>query len=418
MGSVKKRKNRERELTMDRNILTEYVRKTDKAQIENGFCYDQEQEYYPIDKTEDSMIPRNLLAKGSSSIESGIYEVEVNIKANTNIHRIFLFSNSRQLRDIISLEKGKCYKKTFFQSITQLIPDFEKECQTIESIYVTACVKETEEADVYCSFKKADTCRRIFICGDSTVTNQSARKPYLPGSSYGSWGQALPYFLEGRIAVDNQAHSGQTSKICLEEGHFQIVMDHIRQGDLCLIQFGHNDQKCEDLKASEGYRKRILLMISKLREKGAVPVLVTPLARNTWDAQGEYKDLLENYAQEIGKIGKEFQVPVIDIHQYAMQIWKQLGFLESTSYFYPNDYTHTNDFGSYMIAKKIAEELSEKFPAWIQLRLETDAMTVPKHLWERLQKVEKHIGESVPLSESERYHKMEMSLQSLLDSTF
>ena len=48
---------------MDRNILTEYVRKTDKAQIENGFCYDQEQEYYPIDKTEDSMIPRNLSCK-------------------------------------------------------------------------------------------------------------------------------------------------------------------------------------------------------------------------------------------------------------------------------------------------------------------------------------------------------------------
>lgn len=398
---------------MDKKRLTEYRKKTDQAQVENGFYYNQEQEYYPTDMAEDSMIPRTLLAQGSS-VESGIYEVEVNIQAAADIHRMFLFSNSRQLRDIISLKQGECYKKTFFQSVTQLIPDFEKECQTIHSVYVTACLKETENAEIHCFFKKAEECRRIFICGDSTVTNQPARQPYLSGSSYGSWGQALPYFLEGRIAVDNQAHSGQTSKICLEEGHFQIVMDHIRKGDLCLIQFGHNDQKCEDLKASEGYRDRIVLMISKLREKGAIPVLVTPLARNTWDSQGEYKDLLEKYAQEIEKIGKEFQVPVIDIHLYAMQIWKQLGFLESTSYFYPNDYTHTNDFGSYMIAKKIAEELYQYFPDWIQLRLETDAMSVPKHLWKRLQKIQKETEESVSISESERYHRMEMSLHSLL----
>ncbi len=51
----------------------------------------------------------------------------------------------------------------------------------------------------------------VYIAGDSTVTDQSAEYPYAPGTSYSGWGQMLAYFLPGRAAVSNHAHSGLTT---------------------------------------------------------------------------------------------------------------------------------------------------------------------------------------------------------------
>ena len=51
------------------------------------------------------------------------------------------------------------------------------------------------------------------------------------------------------------------------------------------------------LKAEEGYRANLLRYIRECRERGAFPILVTPLARNTWKGNdGSYNDLLEEYA--------------------------------------------------------------------------------------------------------------------------
>lgn len=197
----------------------------------------------------------------------------------------------------------------------------------------------------------------IYISGDSTVTDQSGTYPYQPGCCYSGWGQMLSAYLKTGISVSNHAHSGLTTESFRNEGHYQIIRRFIKPGDYYLIQFAHNDQKLPYLDASGGYRERIIAYIEEIRHCGAIPILITPLARNTWTGQGTYNDLLVDYAAECIRVGEEYQVPVIDLHQFSMDFIKQKGLDQAKSYFYPKDYTHTNDYGAYLMAGYVASKL-------------------------------------------------------------
>lgn len=199
----------------------------------------------------------------------------------------------------------------------------------------------------------------VYIAGDSTVTDQSADYPYLPGRSYCGWGQMLSAYLGNQMAVSNHAHSGLTTESFRSEGHYQILLERIGEGDICLIQFGHNDQKLMHLMAEGGYRENLIRYIEELRGKGAIPVLVTPLARNSWRGDGTYNDLLAHYEAACLSIGKEYQVPVVPLHQKSMELIKALGRDRAMRYFYPSDYTHSNDYGAYLFAGFVYEALCE-----------------------------------------------------------
>ena len=58
---------------------------------------------------------------------------------------------------------------------------------------------------------EAPDVRRIWVCGDSTVTDQTANLPYAPGTSYCGWGQMLPAYLPD-VCITNHAHSGLTTE--------------------------------------------------------------------------------------------------------------------------------------------------------------------------------------------------------------
>lgn len=213
-----------------------------------------------------------------------------------------------------------------------------------------------------------EECPVVYIAGDSTVTDQSAEYPYAPGTSYSGWGQMLAYFLPGRAAVSNHAHSGLTTESFREEGHYAIVEENLKAGDYVLIQFAHNDQKLPHLLANGGYRENLIRYIREIREKGAFPVLLTPIARNSWKgADGSYLDFLEEYAETVLSVGAEessedFQVPVIDLHKESMEFILKTGLEKAKAWFYPADYTHSNDFGAFRAAKAVAEGLKEICP--------------------------------------------------------
>jgi lysophospholipase L1-like esterase len=200
--------------------------------------------------------------------------------------------------------------------------------------------------------------KTIYLAGDSTVTDQSAEYPYTPSLSYGGWGQMLPAFLDGVYGVSNHSHSGLTTESFRTEGHYNILMEQIKSGDICLFQFGHNDQKLDHLKASEGYRVNLIQYIKEVREKGAIAILVTPLARNSWAEDGSvYHDLLKEYAEEVISLGRTMSVPVVDLHGKSMELIKEYGLEGSKQWFYPLDYTHTNDYGAWKMAGYVFKEL-------------------------------------------------------------
>jgi lysophospholipase L1-like esterase len=205
-------------------------------------------------------------------------------------------------------------------------------------------------------------CPTLYIAGDSTVTDQGCAYPYDPGSSYSGWGQMLSNYVKPGIAVSNHSHSGLTTESFRSEGHYSIIEEQIKPGDYFLMQFAHNDQKLPQLTARGGYQENLIRYISEIRAKSAFPVIVTPIARNTWKSDGSYNDLLEEFANVCKEIGQKLNVPVIDLHGKSMDFVIREGLEEAARYYFPKDYTHSNDYGAYLMARYIAEGCS-KLPA-------------------------------------------------------
>ncbi len=208
---------------------------------------------------------------------------------------------------------------------------------------------------------EARACPTIYLAGDSTVTDQPGAYPYAPGRCYGGWGQMLPAYLNTGVAVSNHAHSGLTTDSFRREGHYAVIDQYSRPGDYIFFQFGHNDQKLQELQARGGYRTNLIRYITETRDKDVLPVLVTPIARNTWRLRdGAYLDLLEEFADVCLDLGETYDLPVLDLHGRSMEYIRQKGLEGARPIFFPGDYTHTNDFGAYQMAGYVAEEIVKK----------------------------------------------------------
>ena len=286
----------------------------------------------------------------------GNYRVTVTIRAAEPMEDVLIFTGRRRLGYHGAIGAGEDFVYTMSVNVCDIIPRGQTQVYTDKSLDIAVLARrprisriEVEELD----------CPTVFIAGDSTVTDQGAEYPYAPGTSYSGWGQMISGYLNREVAVSNHAHSGLTTASFRDEGHYGIVQQYIRSGDYLLIQFAHNDQKLESLKAEEGYRANLLRYIGECRERGVFPILVTPLARNTWKGNdGSYNDLLEEYAAVCIRIGQQENLPVVDLHRRSMDFIVKTGLEASKSYFFPGDYTHGNDYGAYLMAGMVAEEIS------------------------------------------------------------
>lgn len=287
----------------------------------------------------------------------GNYQVDVTLYAGKDTEAL-VFLGRRRLAARICLHAGETVKRRFVTNICPIIPRTFTDAMEDLTLDVTVIGAGVHLCEVGIQPWQGPT---LYIAGDSTVTDQSADYPYLPGSSYCGWGQMLSAYLGEHMAVSNHAHSGLTTESFRSEGHYAILHERIKAGDLCLIQFGHNDQKLMHLLAEGGYRENLIRYIEELRKKQAIPVLVTPLARNSWRGGGAYNDLLEDYARVCVELGVTFHVPVLDLHKKSMAFVKAQGREAAKRFFFPSDYTHSNDYGAYLFAGFIYEEICEAF---------------------------------------------------------
>ena len=315
----------------------------------------------------------------------GNYQVRVVLHAAEKAE-VLLFLGRRRLswRGLLSGEAdagamhflGDClWEGTFVTNICPIIPRTFTEPMEDLTLDVTLLGRGVSLREVEVT---PWTGRTVYIAGDSTVTDQSADYPYLPGRSYCGWGQMLSAYLGSRMAVSNHAHSGLTTESFRSEGHYRILLERIKEGDICLIQFAHNDQKLMHLTAEGGYRENLIRYIEELRDKGAIPVLVTPLARNSWRGDnGTYNDLLEHYDAACVRIAEEYRVPVVPLHQKSMEFIVTCGRDRAMRYFYPSDYTHSNDYGAYLFAGFVYEALCNYEVAKVGETVYTDRWEPP-----------------------------------------
>lgn len=251
--------------------------------------------------------------------------------------------------------KGIVFRHTMTVNVCDIVPRGHTNRFEDKSLDITILADRPKISEM---IVEEISCPTLYIAGDSTVTDQSADYPYAPGTSYSGWGQMISAYLKGELAVSNHAHSGLTTASFREEGHYEILCDFAAKGDCCFFQFGHNDQKLDELKAWGGYRENLLRYLKECRERGIFPLIVTPIARNTWKGNdGSYNDLLEEYAQVCLEVGEQENVPVVDLHRRSMEFVVKNGLEASKAYFFPGDYTHSNDYGAYYMAGIVADEV-------------------------------------------------------------
>ncbi len=305
------------------------------------------------------------------------YRVTVGIETEETMEEALIFEGRRRLVFRGCIPAGEKFCFSFPVNVSDIIPRGQTEVYSDRTLDITVVADRPRLTEI--TVQEAE-CPTLYIAGDSTVTDQSAEYPYAPGTSYAGWGQMLPAWLNGSAAVSNHSHSGLTTDSFREEGHYAIIEGIGRSGDFILFQFGHNDQKLPELKAWEGYRDNLCRYIRESRERGMYPVLVTPLARNTWKGNsGSYNDLLEEYAEVCIAVGKEMEVPVLDLHGCSCEWIKEQGLEAVKPYFFPGDFTHTNDYGAWRMAGVVAGEIRrvcKDFPAQ-GYRFLADCVTVP-----------------------------------------
>ncbi len=221
----------------------------------------------------------------------------------------------------------------------------------------------------------------IYIVGDSTACEYGYDKNYAVFRA--GWGMYLSRYLSGNRKVVNLALSGRSSKSFTSEENYKKLKEDLTAGDCLLIQFGHNDAKKsteDDLKNrytdpegdinTEGSFKNSLYKnyIKLAEEKGAVPVLISPVARRKFDENGRVIDSHGSYDDAVEELAKETGVDFIDMTAKTERLYNTYG-TEFTKAFHAAykdktkgiDNTHYNAYGANVAALQIAIELSADY---------------------------------------------------------
>ncbi len=203
--------------------------------------------------------------------------------------------------------------------------------------------------------EKAPDVPTLFIAGDSTSTDQG-REPF------NSWGQMLPRFLTSEIAVANHGESGESLRGFIGERRLEKLLTVVRPGDFLLIQMGHNDQKekGEGVGAFTSYKASLKRVIADAREKGVTPILVTPMHRNNFDAEGHVANTLGDYPEAVRQTAAEEKVALIDLNAMSKLFYEALGPAQTPKAFADGDTTHHNNYGSYELARCLIQSLRDQ----------------------------------------------------------
>ena len=350
-------------------------------------------------------------------VREGCYQVSVTLYAKKE-ERAIVFLGRRRLIFQGRLKANETVTIRGLVHVCPIIPRNQTAVMEDTTVDVTVLGKGIHLKEVEIAPWEG---RMVYIAGDSTVTDQSAAYPYYPWNSYCGWGQMLSYYLKEEMAVSNHAHSGLTTLSFRFEGHYDILRKRLKKDDICLFQFGHNDQKLMELKAKEGYREQLLIYIKEVKQIGAIPVLVSPLARNSWLATGEYNDLLEEYATVCKEIAKEQKIPFVDLHAKSMAFVTEQGREGAKRFFFPSDYTHSNDYGAYLFAGFVYEELVKaklcrkmEYASWI-LDEEYKTVVVPKEYENKTNRVQTDLFENLQRPEDSltRVEALELVIQTM-----
>lgn len=204
---------------------------------------------------------------------------------------------------------------------------------------------------------------RITLVGDSTQTERQG------------YGTGFCANLTAMADCINRAKGGASTKTYRRDGLWDTAQ--WPKPNWMLIQFGHNDVQSAahgdretDLKTE--YPANLRRYVTEARAAGIKPILVTPIARRYFQADGKIVDDLPGHVAAMKNVASEMDVPLIDLHQISQDYFEKLGETEAhklgATKTGPNgttvpDKTHFNLKGSYVLGRMLAEALAHEVPA-------------------------------------------------------
>jgi lysophospholipase L1-like esterase len=194
---------------------------------------------------------------------------------------------------------------------------------------------------------------RVFLIGDSTVADYTIYDDYKAKRfPITGWGQVFQTFMSrdslykirnlikaDSVLVVDSARGGRSTRTFFEEGRWASVYQSLKPNDLVLIQFGHNDaakDKPERYVTVQGYKEYLRLYVKQAREKGAIPVLLTPVNRNYPWVDGKLTSVHGEYPDAVKQVAKELNVQLIDLTQLSCDFFNSKGQEYVTSHYFMN----------------------------------------------------------------------------------
>ena len=212
----------------------------------------------------------------------------------------------------------------------------------------------------------------IWLCGDSTMSIKE-KKAY-PETG---WGMPFVYFWDSTVAIENLAKNGRSTSSFRNEGLWQRVLDKATEGDYVFIQFGHNDEVStkKTYTTEVEFKNNLKRYVAEARGKKATPILLTPMARRKFDANGKIEGTHDVYSHIVIDVAKEEKVVLFDMDKITQQLYQQFGVENSKLLFmqlkpsehpnYPDgrdDNTHFNELGARLIAQLVLTEIRSQVP--------------------------------------------------------
>jgi lysophospholipase L1-like esterase len=229
----------------------------------------------------------------------------------------------------------------------------------------------------------------IFLVGDSTVKN---------GTGDGSngqwgWGDALGLYLDpDRVTVVNRATGGMSARTYYTSpNHWTALLSDLKVGDYVFIQLGHNDNfgpdpsvgltgvylgksslfgtgdESQEVTLRDGKKETVRTYgwylrqyVRQAREKGAIPVLISPIPRNDWENGKIPREYSYDYMVWTGEIAEQENVPYIDLYGLSRQALEAEPQEALTGkYYQPTDHTHTTGPGAMLNASLVARGMRD-----------------------------------------------------------
>lgn len=243
----------------------------------------------------------------------------------------------------------------------------------------------------------------IFLAGDSTVKDYSAGAINNSGANRpeGAWGEFFGKFFDSNYEVMDYAEGGRSSRTFIDgtksdgsDKYFDKIKAQMVSGDYLFVQFGHNDSSANYADryvptgdpdaagvypaiaptaegAGDGTFKWYLQQyVDAAKAVGATPVMVTPVSRRYYNADGTIKSHHgdnDEYVTITKQVAEENGIDCIDLYAYSKDLYESLYKIDgadgesalATRMFAVGEKTHHSKLGGFILAEFMAKTLKD-----------------------------------------------------------